>query len=214
MILSRKTLTAFAVLVVALSLSAASGFAAPALATARATLAVGIIRRAPLQVAQWAFRAQQMRGRVRIRHDRTSFPHAGGRFQICPLGPPLRRRCHVQGEADLVTSVRGARFVAGPVSVARPVGTKSIAAAGSYSAGGNSDYDGFSFFVSPGGTSIGTSRLILAPPVRRQVRSPGLPDRHPQRGDRGRMVRSRAARPTDGVLHNADAKSTTSLPGI
>ncbi len=43
MTLSRKTVTAFAVLVAALSLSAASGLAAPAVATARSTLAVVII---------------------------------------------------------------------------------------------------------------------------------------------------------------------------
>ncbi len=95
-----------------------------------------------------------MRRHVRIRHDRTSFTHAGRRFQICPLGPPLRRWCHVQGEADLVTGVHGGTVRGWANPRPQPVRPESVAAAGSYSAGGNSDYYGFSFFVSPGGTSI------------------------------------------------------------
>ena len=155
MTLLRKTLTAFAVLVAALSLSAASGVAAPAMATARSTLAVviigpGSVTSSPAGISCPSKCAATFAYGTTVLLSPT--PAAGYKFVRWGLPCAGGATCRVKLTSSLVSVA--ARFVAGPDPQPQPVRTKSIAAAGSYSAGGNSDYDGFSFFVSPGGTSL------------------------------------------------------------
>ena len=155
MTLLRKTLTAFAVLVAAVSLSAASGLAAPAMATARSTLAVVIIGPGSVTSSPAGISCPN-KCAATFAYGTTVLlspsPAAGAKFVRWGLPCAGGATCRVKLTSSLVSVA--ARFVAGPDPRPQPVRTKSIAAAGSYSAGGNSDYDGFYFFVSPGGTSL------------------------------------------------------------
>ncbi len=155
MTLSRKTVTAFAVLVAALSLSAASGLAPPAVATARSILAVviigpGSVTSSPAGISCPGKCASTFAYGTTVLLSPT--PAAGSKFVRWGLPCAGGATCRVKLTSSLVSVA--ARFVAGPNPRPQPVRTKSIAAAGSYSAGGNGDYDGFSFFVSPGGISL------------------------------------------------------------
>ncbi len=155
MVLSRRILTAFAVLVTALSLFAASGLAAPAGATATSTLAVvivgpGSVASTPAGISCPSKCAATFAYGTTV--VLTPKPVAGSKFARWGLPCAGGATCRVKLTSSLGSVA--ARFVAGPNRRLQPVPEKSVAAAGSYSAGGNSDYYGFSFFVSPGGTNL------------------------------------------------------------